>query len=63
MTREEWTRRFADRIKAVAEWDEESAMSCATAAAEQNHEFNGDEWLDPEDEADVEMSYFTDDED
>ena len=62
MTREEWTRRFADRIKDVAQWDEYSAMACAEAAAEQNQELNGDEWLDPEDDADVEMSYFSDDE-
>jgi hypothetical protein len=28
-------------------------------AAEENVEQNGDEWLDPEDDADVEISYMT----
>ena len=67
MPRAEWIRRFADRIKAVAEWPEGDAISCATVAAEE-HERNeraaGNtiDWMDPEDEADVEMSYWDDDE-
>ena len=61
LTREQWTRRFADRIKARAGWDEASAMACAEASAEVNLQNNGDEWLDPEDDADVEISYFDND--
>lgn len=66
LTREAWIRRFADRIKEVAKWDEEGAIECATEAANQ-HERNeraaGNtiDWMDPEDEADVEMSYWDDD--
>lgn len=62
MTRAEWTRRFAARIKEVCEWDDASALACAEASAEQNLENIGDEWLDPEEEADVEISYFENDE-
>lgn len=66
LTREEWSRRFAARIMEIAGWDERAAMRCAAEAADQ-HEQNerevGDtvDWLDPEEEADVEMSYWTDD--
>lgn len=62
MTREEWTRRYANRMKEVAGLSEEDAMECANNAAEDNLQQNGDEWLDPEDDADCEMSYWTDDE-
>lgn len=67
LTRDEWVRRFADRIKEVAEWNEADAMSAALAAAD-SHERNEREvgetvdWLDPEEDADVEMSYWDDDE-
>lgn len=61
MTRVEWTRRFADRIKEYAGWNEVEAMACAEASAEVNLQNNGDEWFDPEDDADVEMSYFDND--
>lgn len=61
LTREQWTRRFADRVKQRAGWNEEEAMECATVSAEVNFQNNGDEWLDPEDDADVEMSYFDND--
>lgn len=66
MTREEWTRRFAARIREVAGLDEDESISVANAAADE-HERNEREaggtvdWLDPEDEADVELSYWTDD--
>lgn len=67
MTRDEWMRRYADRIKEKAGWEEGDAMSAAKAAAE-DHERNeleaGDtvDWMDPEEDADVEMSYWDDDE-
>lgn len=61
MTREEWERRFADRIKEVSGLEEQQAVEVARIAAEQNLADNGDEWLDPEDDADVEMSYWDDD--
>jgi hypothetical protein len=67
LTRDEWSRRFAARIMEVAGWDERAAMRCAAEAANQ-HESNereaGDtvDWLDPEEYADVEMSYWDDDE-
>ena len=66
MTSEEWTRRFAARIQEQAGWSEEAAMQCAQAAAE-SHDYmernSGREpqWLDPEDAADDEMSYWEDD--
>lgn len=61
MTREEWTKRFAAHIVSRAGWDEKSARECADTAAQENFQCNGDEWLDPEDDADVEMSYWDDD--
>lgn len=60
MTREEWTRKFAARIMAVHKWDESDAMMVAEEVADRDPD--GD-WLDPEEEADVEMSYWTDDDD
>jgi hypothetical protein len=56
MTREEWERRFAARLVEAGGLTDESAAQCAKAAADENLEFNGDEWLDPEDDADVELS-------
>ena len=41
---------------------EHAAMDMAVAAAAENLEYNGDEWQDPEDDADVEMSYWENDE-
>lgn len=66
LTREEWTRRFAARIMEVAKWDEIPAMRAAEDAAAEHERYEreaGDtvDWLDPEDEADCEMSYWTDD--
>ena len=67
LTREEWLRRFADRIKEVAGWDDADAMSNALAAAD-THEHNeracgnSINWMDPEEDADCEMSYWDDDE-
>lgn len=66
LTRDEWVRRFADRIKEVAEWPEDDAMKCASVAAEEHERNeraagNSIDWLDPEDEADVEMSYWCED--
>ena len=61
MTRDEWMRRFAARVAQVCGWDAASATASAKAAADQNYENNGDEWLDPEEEADVEISYMEDD--
>lgn len=65
LTREEWLRRFADRIKEVAGWDDADAMSNALAAAD-THEHNeracgnSINWMDPEEDADCEMSYWDD---
>ncbi len=58
MTREEWTRRYAARLKEVAGIPDETAMQLAHVGADENFANNGDEWLDPEDDADVEMSYW-----
>lgn len=63
MTRQEWVRRYADRIKEMHKWHEDDAMAVAEAAAVENFQMNGDMWLDPEEDADVEMSYWDDDED
>lgn len=40
----------------------EEVNDVAENAAATNLENNGDEWLDPEDEADTELSYWEDDE-
>lgn len=58
MPRAEWERRYAARLMEAGGMPEIAAIQCAKEAAEQNLEFNGDEWLDPEDDADVEMSYW-----
>lgn len=58
MTREEWIRRFADRVKAMSEISEEEAMESAKSCADTAED---DEWLDPEEAADTEMSYWDDD--
>ncbi len=57
LNREQWTRRFADRIKGRAGWNEGEAMACA----EVNLQNNGAGLLDPDDDADVEISYFEND--
>ena len=62
MTRAEWEQRFAVRILEVSGTTPEHAADCAATAAAENLRDNGDEWLDPEDDADVEMSYWDDDE-
>ncbi len=59
--REEWTRRYANRIMEVAGWDDAEAMHVAEVAASENLADNGNEWLDPEEDADVEMSYWEND--
>lgn len=58
MTREEWTKRYAQRIFEVGGFDAESAMNCAETGACENFSENGDVWLDPEEAADIEMSYW-----
>jgi hypothetical protein len=62
LTREEWTRRFAARMMEVGGVLEHAAMDMAVAAAAENLEYNGDEWQDPEDDADDEMSFWENDE-
>ena len=57
MTREEWERRFAARLVEGSGIGIKLAGAIAQRAASQNLEMNGDEWLDPEEDADVEMSY------
>ena len=66
LTREEWMRRYAARVMEGASWDERPAMMAAQAAAESeerdaSEEGRAVEWKDPEDAADSEMSYWTDD--
>ena len=66
LTREEWIRRYAARVMEAASWDERPAMMAAQAAAESeerdaSEEGRAVEWKDPEDAADSEMSYWTDD--
>lgn len=58
MSREEWERRYAARLMEAGGMDEVPAIQCAKEAADLNLVDNGDEWLDPEDDADVEMSYW-----
>jgi len=61
MTREEWERRFAARLVEVAGITDDEAAQYATVAADENLAANGQEWLDPEDDADVELSYWGED--
>lgn len=61
MTREEWERRYAAQLVSAGGLAEHVAAESATIAADENLRDNGDEWLDPEDDADVEMSYWEDD--
>ncbi len=66
LTREEWMRRYAARVMERASWDERPAMMVAQAAADgeelgASEEGRAVEWKDPEDAADDEMSYWTDD--
>lgn len=66
LTREEWMRRYAARVMEGASWDERPAMLAAKAAAEGEEAEAAEEgravsWVDPEDAADIEMSYWTDD--
>lgn len=61
MTRSEWEQRYTAHVMKIAEFSEEDAKAVASAAADENLENNGDLWLDPEEDADVEMSYWTDD--
>jgi hypothetical protein len=61
MTREEWQRRYAAHLMDKGGMSQNHAIECAEAAGDQNFRNNGDEWLDPEDDADVEMSYWDDD--
>lgn len=66
LTREEWMRRYAARVMEKAGWDERPAMMAAQAGAE-SEEMEAMEdgravvWREPEDAADSEMSYWTDD--
>jgi hypothetical protein len=61
MTRTEWELRFANRLVERGGLELAQAIQCASNAADENLEMNGDEWLDPEDDADVEMSYWEND--
>jgi len=75
ITREEWVRRYAARIQQRAGWTEEEAAEAARVGAEAYEEQergcgNAVVWWGgpsganntPEDEADEEMSYWSDDE-
>ncbi len=59
MTREEWMRRYAARMVTIGGMGRDVADEAAKAAADSAED---DEWLDPEESADEEMSYWTDDE-
>ena len=66
LAREEWQRRYAARIMEVAGLDERAAMQIAQDAADGQEYFATAEgrtvaWVDPEDAADSEMSYWGDD--
>jgi len=74
ISQEEWTRRYAARIMEQADWPEHAAMNAARVGAEEYERSeraagNAVEWwggpggmIDtPEDCADEEMSYWTDD--
>jgi hypothetical protein len=61
MSREEWERRYADHLSAKGGMPANLAIESAHEAAKENLRNNGDEWLDPEDDAEVEMSYWEDD--
>lgn len=58
MTREEWTRRYAARIKERAGVDDDFALQCAEVGATEYQRENGDVWAEPEEEADIELSYW-----
>lgn len=60
LSKDEWLKRYAARIVDRAGLDQESAMACALAGYEAELE-GGDFGETPEDMADEEMSYFTDD--
>lgn len=66
LTRDEWMRRYAARVMERASWDERPAMMAAQAATESEELMAREEgravaWVDPEESADSEMSYWTDD--
>ena len=68
LTREQWIRRYADKIKVMAEWPEDSAMACAIASAdtyedEERVAGNALSWdnRNPEEEAQEEMTYWDND--
>lgn len=75
ITRDEWKRRYAARVMEGAGWDEMAAMKAAEVGADEYEESeracgNDVVWWGgpsgatntPEDVADEEMSYWTDDE-
>lgn len=57
LSRDEWRRRYAARIAAVAGWDQASADAAAEALPD---EYMGD-YASPEEAADDEMSNWEDD--
>ena len=57
LSRDEWSRRYAARIAAVAGWDQASADAAAEAVPD---EYMGD-YASPEEAADDEMSNWEDD--
>lgn len=61
MTRDEWEERFSARIVDAGGFLKVQADEMARTAADENLASNGDEWLDPEDDADVELSYMAED--
>lgn len=67
MTRIEWERRYAARVRKRAGWTHEESVEAARVGAEgwerdERGCGNAVEWINPEDAADEEMSYWDDDE-
>lgn len=66
LTREKWMERYAARIMYVAEWDKESAIAAADAGADAvvedaMYSQSQVEWINPEEQADDEISCWEDD--
>lgn len=67
LTREEWMRRYAARVMECAGVEEHQAIEIAKVGAEcwaegERAASTAIEWIDPEDAADEEMSYWENDE-
>jgi len=66
VNKEEWIKRYAERVQKMAGWNEDAARNAAEAGAEvfeDNERAAGNAlaWENPEDEADEEMSCWSDD--